>query len=91
MATSMHTKILDMYLGGYSNIEILEKLGCNKSEISKVFSRMTEEHHLNLKMRSKDQVSQIGNIEARLFDRIHKMSDSEYKEVSGIYSKFLVK
>ena len=91
MATSMHTKILDMYLGGYSNIEILEKLGCDKGAINKVFNRMTEDHHNNLKLKAQNDIAQIGIIEERLFDRIHKMSETEYKEASGIYSKFLVK
>ena len=91
MASTLHTKIVDLYLKGFSNIQIMDKLQCDKAAINKVFSRMTEDHHNNLKLKAQNDLSQIGIIEARLFDRIHKMSETEYNEASGIYSKFLVK
>lgn len=91
MASTLHTQILDLYLKGYSNIEILNKLDCDKAAINKVFSRMTEEHHLNLKLKAQNDLAQIGNMEQRLFDKIHKLSDIEYLEQRNNYSKFCVK
>ena len=87
----MQTQILELYLKGYSNIEIMDKLQCDKWEIGKVFSRMTDKHHENLKMKAQNHVAQASNMEKNLFDNIHKLSDKEYFEQRDNLARFCVK